>query len=374
MANGVVKMSVLCLAVLMLPILASGQGVKCDLVLEKTFTDTVRRVGISYPPQGRPLFTIVGSETVVAMDGDGNTSPIESGLGGFDWATCSPNGQHVGIVRGYTEIDSLTSQPYLKYQFTLKDRNGSVIWVLSDSSFNDIWVGNNGWVAGTFSWSFTVLTPWRLYDPSGGFKGQITTDDLRFFGGSGSFFTWPGPIAAYTADLTQLWSFDPVSPSLQPEALQISSDGLYFVRSSKQGLEFYENGNLVGLDSTLAGLDAQFHPVVITPDDRHALVSAKEQARLYDLNQCNLIRAYDAVEPRQFGWGSASWNGDYVLLNMVGDPAMPDSTVLFDQNGDAAWGVELPLAHPEIPSLSMDPQAKYIVVWDPHKLWLYERQ
>lgn len=376
MANGITKMSALCVAVLALPIVASGQAAEYDLILEKTFAYHVKQVGIDYNAQDGPLCTVVGSEAVEVIDSSGTTTTIESALAEHDWAKCSPKGRYIGIMRPFTEVDTLTGRPSLKYRFILRDRAGNIHGELPIAYFNTIRVSDNGWVATAVVLSFTVRDNWWLRDPSGALKGEITTpaQDIRFFGNSASFFTGPRHIAAYTGDLVQLWSFHPVSPLLQPEGMQISSDGHRFVRSSRRGLEFYEDGDLVELDTTLAGIEAEFYRVFITPDDRYALVSAGEQAHLYNLSNYQVVRTYNAAAPRVFGWGSASANADYVLLNMYvrNDTTLLQSVVLFNQAGDIVWEVEGRFEQMRVPWVSIDPQAKYIVLWDRHHLWLYE--
>ena len=378
MVNGPAKMSVLWMTVLMLPGLALAQGIQFDLILEKTFASLTEEVGIDYDAQGKPVFTIVSHDRVEVMDSQGNTATIVSGLTDFDWASPSENGRFVGISKASEATDTVTGEPYFKYHFNLKRRNGETVYEVSDCPFNDFRVGNNGAVCGRGIVGIGITTDWRYCDPEGNLTPQFPASSKMIpFGDSGSYLVYHhgDTVSACTGNHTLLWSIYLSSQVKGHESAKVSPDGHYFVRCSNEGTEFYQNGDLVKVDTTTKN---PWNRVMITPDGGHAMVVSGAQAYLWNLTDTSLVRIYETgASSSFFGYAASSTNGQYAVLSSVAKDTPPPYQrliILYDDNAQAIWQTEGPASPLSRPWLTVDPTATYICQRDYAKLWLYRRK
>lgn len=378
MANCIAKMSVLCVAVLVLSGVTSAQGPEFDLILEKTFASPTEQVGIDYDGSGRPIFTLVSEDRVGVMDHEGNIHTIVSGLTESDWASPSDNGRFVGVLYSTEALDSISGQPYFEYHFTLKRRNGETAYEILDCPFNSFSVGNDGSVLGTARVSIMSVVEWQYYDQTGDLGRTFRASRGIPFGDSGSYLVHHrDTVSAYTRDHTPLWSLGLSSRAIGSETSKVSDDGRYFVRCSLEATRFYRDGSLVKTDTIVAG---PWNSVEMTPDGSHALVVSTQKAYLWDLDETTLVRTY-ATDPNQgFQDAASSSEGLWVVFyTSTQDTSAPSQRLisLYDANAEIVWGADAPPEDESIPWvdwLTIDPTGTYISQRDYTKLWLYKRR
>ncbi len=384
MRNGRMRLSFICLAVLLLPGLAMAQGIPFDLILERTFTSHTSRVGVDYDGRGRPLFTIASEDRVEVMDSDGNIEIIVSGLNGATSAARpSPNGRFVGILRWSYHADSLSGAGYTKSNFTLKRRDGRTVYELAKCPFNDFEVANNGGVWTRWTVLATQRSDCQYYDVTGNPTYRLPSHSSVIpFGEEGSYLVYTrDTVSAYTGGHTLLWSIDLLSSPREWKlgAANVSADGRYFVRYDEPAAEFYRDGQLVKVDTTLTchWLTSR---VAMAPDNRHALLTSPQKAYLWDLEQCAVVRTLDPPGTLgAFGPGVCSSEGQYAVILAAEDTTAPTEQLicLYDQNGQIVWQAEAPPRVAKVsrrPWLTIDPTATYISQRDSEKIWLYERR